>query len=247
MKILFLLWATYSFSAENFNSRILEAINWMPTGGGFSRGPDGEEAIKRGAYYENNNLVVTPLNATPSYCTGASYLVFLRLISQLQSKDLGLSQEALRAMLMTGQPDGSDVWGRWNSNGPGTARLFFELGLGKNFLDWKQAKPGDFLKIFWNEHIGKLERGHSVIYLGTEKKNGVELVRFFSSNPPSGFGFRIVDKKTIKRAVFSRIENPKALENILLIPRSDPYLASLLTKASTEAEMLEKIGLKKQP
>ena len=244
--ILSLLLSLSAFAAPtDYNQMVLDAIASMPKGGGFSRGQDGEEAIKRGAYYENGTIVVTPQNATPSYCTGASYLVFLKVIVELQKRGLGLSPDALKAMLMTGQPDGTDVWGRWNSNGPGTSRLFFELGLGKNFLDWKQAKAGDFMKIFWNNHVGKLERGHSVVYLGTELKNGVEMVRFYSSDPPVGFGSRSVEKSTIIRAVFSRLTNPKGLESILVVPRSDPYLASLLTYESNWNELLEKIGLKK--
>lgn len=241
---LFLILPLTTFAAPNYNQMILEAMRSMPKGGGYDKGRPGEEAIKRGAYYENGNIVVTPEQATPSYCTGATYLVFLKVIVELQKKGLGLSPDAMRAMLMTGQPDGTDVWGRWNSNGPGTSRLFYELGAGKNFLSFADARPGDFMKIFWNEHIGKKERGHSVIFLGTYKdKEGKEWVKFYSSDPPLGFGERAVEKSRMIRVVFSRLENPKALENILTIPRSDPYLASLLTYESNYPEMLGKIGL----
>lgn len=56
-----------------------------------------------------------------------------------------------------------------NANGPGLAVLTKELSVGENFYikpekdylnhedyvkAWDQVKPGDFLKIFWNEHIG---------------------------------------------------------------------------------------------
>jgi hypothetical protein len=69
-------------------------------------------------------------------------------------------------LLIRGQGDGVGIWGRWNANGPGTARLFEELHLGKNFTSFEEARPGDFMKIFWNDNIGGTESGHSVIYLG---------------------------------------------------------------------------------
>ncbi len=80
------------------------------------------------------------------------------------------------------------VWGRWNANGPGTACLFRELDLGPNFTSWNTAKPGDFMKIFWNPNVGRHEHGHSAIFLGVIQENGVEIVHFWSSNIPYGFG-----------------------------------------------------------
>jgi hypothetical protein len=35
--------------------------------------------------------------------------------------------------MIRGQRDGEGIWGRWNANGPGTARLFHEMNLGENF------------------------------------------------------------------------------------------------------------------
>src|SRR5256885_5765061 len=46
-------------------------------------------------------------------------------------------------MIRDGQRDGEGIWGRWNANGPGTARLFQELGIGRNFVDVSQAQPGE--------------------------------------------------------------------------------------------------------
>jgi hypothetical protein len=34
-------------------------------------------------------------------------------------------------IISSSQRDGAGIWGRWNANGPGTARLFYELGLGQ--------------------------------------------------------------------------------------------------------------------
>ncbi len=145
-------------------------------------------------------------------------------------------------MIRQGQRDGEGIWGRWNANGPGTARLFFELGLGRNFTDFTQAQPGDFMKIFWNDEVGKLEHGHSVIYLGMEKQNGVDYVRFWSSNVPAGYGEKSVPRSKIVRAIFSRLEAPANLAKIEQAPDIDSYLSSLLTRRSSFAEAQEKCG-----
>ena len=79
--------------------------------------------------------------------------------------DLQLDYETLDALMIHGQRDGAGIWGRWNANGPGTARLFSELGIGRNFDDFEEAEPGDFMKIFWSPEVGREEHGHSVIYL----------------------------------------------------------------------------------
>jgi hypothetical protein len=116
------------------------------------------------------------------------------------------------------------------------------LGLGRNFTDFAQAQPGDFMKIFWNDEVGKLEHGHSVIYLGMEKQDGVDYVRFWSSNVPAGYGEKSVPRSKIVRAIFSRLETPANLERIEQAPDIDAYLSSLLTRRSSFEEAREKCG-----
>ena len=94
--------------------------------------------------------------------------------------------------------------GRWNANGPGTARLFYELRLGTNSTDFSSAKPGDFMKIFWTPEVGNTEHGHSVVYLGTETKNAEPYVRFWSSNVPAGYGEKSVPAEQNRAGIFSR-------------------------------------------
>jgi hypothetical protein len=140
-------------------------------------------------------------------------------------------------------PDGVGIWGRWNANGPGTARLFHELGLGKNFTSWEQARPGDFMKIFWSTDVGKKERGHLVVFLGMETKDGVEHVRFWSSNKPGGYGEKSVPKSKVAAVIFSRLENPSNMQRAATMPKKDTYLASLLTHESSLSEALQKSGV----
>ena len=157
---------------------------------------------------------------------------------------LTLDAPAYGALLIRGQRDGEGVWGRWNANGPGTARLFYEMRLGSNFDDFSKAVPGDFMKIWWSSAVGRREHGHSVIFLGTGQNNGVDSVHFWSSNIGVGYSDKWVPRAKISAAVFSRLTHPQNLAAAAtLTPATDPYLTSLLTKDSSLAEVHEKCGL----
>jgi len=224
------------------NRLILNEISSMPSGGGYSTTAAANHALQVAVTTSSGTLRVEPSHAVPSYCSGATYLVFLKTLSALQSNhQLSLTPETVTALKPTGQPDGTGIWGRWNANGPGTARLFYELGLGPNFTGLTRALPGDFLKIFWNDGIGATEHGHSVIFLGTETKNGVQCVRFWSSNIPGGYGEKVVPLSRAHRMLFSRLEHPESINRPL--PRSDSYLSSMEHRSSTPAEMAEKCGI----
>jgi hypothetical protein len=133
-------------------------------------------------------------------------LLFVSVLEQLnKNKQFSFRSGVAEKLLVTGQHDGVGVWGRWNANGPGTARLFEELQLGNNFTSIDQAEPGDFLKIFWNDQIGAKEFGHSVVYLG-RGSNGT--VIYWSSNKKGGCGRAEVPQSKIKRTLFSRFTDP---------------------------------------
>jgi hypothetical protein len=226
------------------NKLLLEALGQMPRGGGYSVASRANEALRNAVTASDGGLRVDPSRATPSYCSGATYLVLLKALSLLQSSGaVQLTPGAATALRPAGQPDGTGVWGRWNANGPGTARLFYELGLGPNFTDLSKALPGDFLKIFWNDGIGASEHGHSVIFLRTDRKDGVETVTFWSSNMPGGYGEKTVPRGRIRRMIFSRLEHPGAFAGLLSLPRSDAYLASLVHRSSTPEEMARQCGI----
>lgn len=227
----------------SFNQVILEQIQQMPAGGKYSASRTATLRLQAAARFELGRFLIRPEFASPSYCSGATYLVFLKTIEALRNRgDLKLDDETLAALMIRGQRDGAGIWGRWNANGPGTARLFYELGLGRNFDDFAEAQPGDFMKIFWSDEVGRAEHGHSVIYLGTEQKLGVEFVRFWSSNIPSGYGERSVPRTKIVHAIFSRLSFPANLARVGDMPALDPYLASLERVRSSYAEAKEKCG-----
>ncbi|MBA3834118.1 MAG: hypothetical protein H0X34_19955 [Chthoniobacterales bacterium] len=226
------------------NEVILEQVKKMPSGGNYSASRTATIRLQSAAHFESGKFFILPASASPSYCSGATYLVFMKTIEALRDRgDLELNYETLDRLMIRGQRDGAGIWGRWNANGPGTARLFYELGLGRNFDDFEEAQPGDFMKIFWSPEVGREEHGHSVIFLGVEKKLGLEYVRFWSSNIPFGYGEKSVLRSKIVHAIFSRLYAPSNLAKIENTPVLDGYLASLVRVRSSYAEAREKCGM----
>jgi len=236
----------YSCAAQdlNLNGVILEQIKQMPVGGKYSATRVATIRLQSAAHFESGKFFILPAAASPSYCSGATYLVFMKAIETARASGaLHLDYATLEQLMIRNQRDGEGIWGRWNANGPGTARLFYELGLGPNFDDFSQAIPGDFMKIFWSPEVGRLEHGHSVIFLGTEKQYGLDYVRFWSSNIPFGYGVKSVPRSKIIHAIFSRLESPANLVRIKNLPVTDPYLAGLIAHRSSFAEAKSKCGM----
>lgn len=239
-----LLITKVTLHAADFNAIVLEQIRKMPDGGGYATTREAHQALNSAVAVSPLGLHVESSKAQPSYCSGATYLLFLKTLAAAEKQGLCPPATSLsESLLPKAMPDGVGIWGRWNANGPGTARLFHELGLGKNFTSWEQSRPGDFMKIFWSSDVGKKERGHSVVFLGMETKDGVEHVRFWSSNKPGGYGEKSVPKSKVAAAIFSRLENPSNIQRVATMPKKDAYLASLLTHESSLSEALQKSGV----
>jgi hypothetical protein len=233
-----------SAGAATYNSLILDQVNKMPSGGKYSVSHVAKIKLQSAAHFESGKFFVIPTKPYVSFCSGATYLVFIKTIEQLRdSGQLKLDYATLNQLIIRDQHDGEGVWGRWNANGPGTARLFYELGLGRNFTDFSEAQPGDFMKIFWNNNVGKRESGHSVIFLGTSQHPDGEYVRFWSSNIGMGYGEKEVPRTKIANVIFSRLETPANLVRINNAPVTDSYLGSLLRKSSNFAEVRQKCGI----
>jgi hypothetical protein len=225
------------------NEIILQVIQTMPQGGGYSASNEATARLAAAARSVRGTLTLEPAIAKPSYCSGATYLVFLKTLESL-NHHLPITGPLADKLAISGQPDGVGIWGRWNANGPGTACLFHELQLGENFTDWNSARPGDFMKIFWNLNVGRREHGHSAIYLGTIEENGVTYVKFWSSNQPNGFGQKQVSKTKMAYVIFSRLKHPEMLQqNYATLPRKNPYLAGLTSKESSLVEAKANSGV----
>ena len=225
----------------NPNSVILSLIPAMPIGGGYSATTAATRDLQVAVQTRGDKIVVDPFAARSTYCAGATYMIFVRALQTLLP-DSAFSGNVAAAFAIRGQPDGVGVWGRWNANGPGTACLFKELSLGRNFTSFEEAQPGDFMKIFWSSAVGAREHGHSVIYLGRLQRNGLEMIRFWSSNQPNGYGEKIVPRSRIANAIFSRLEVPSNSVRALTLPERNRYLASLISHNSSFAEALAESG-----
>lgn len=231
-------------ASGRFNDLIIRQVKQMPQGGRYSASRAATIQLQSVVYFEPGKLSFLPRAPAPSYCSGATYLIFLRTISALQTGGkLHLDDATRKSLLIRNQRDGEGVWGRWNANGPGTGRLFHELELGQNFDNFAQAQAGDFLKIFWSPEVGRAEHGHSVIYLGMENKAGLDYVRFWSSNIPAGYGQKSVLRAKIVHAIFSRLDAPGNLTRAVNAPAVDKYLASLLTTHSSYQEAKVQCGM----
>lgn len=216
----------------------------MPSGGKYAVSHFAKIKLQTAAHFESGKFFVIPTKPYVSFCSGATYLVFIKTIEALRDRgELQLDFATLNQLVIRDQHDGEGVWGRWNANGPGTARLFYELGLGRNFTDIDRAQAGDFMKIFWSKDVGRRENGHSVIFLGTVNRPDGQYVRFWSSNVGMGYGEKEVPRTKIAQAIFSRLETPSNLSKIHGAPETDSYLESLLRKNSSFAEATKKCGI----
>jgi hypothetical protein len=231
----------HAFWKRDPNSLILSILHAMPQGGGYLATAGATRDLQSAVYVSGGRLFVKPAAARATYCSGATYLVFIQAIQSLLPDSLVRARVA-EALAIKGQPDGVGVWGRWNANGPGTACLFHELRLGRNFTSFDEAKPGDFMKIFWTDAVGMREHGHSVIYLDRKPLNGVEIIQFWSSNKPGGYGVREVPRSRILHAIFSRLETPSNIEDSVALTQKNGYLAGLITEESSIGEALDQSG-----
>src|ERR1700738_2045080 len=223
------------------NQLILSLLSQMPKQGGFSASNAATANLQTAVRVSSGRLTINPGAAVPSYCSGAHYLVFAQAVEKLNG-GAPIASPLAEQLAVRGQPDGVGVWGRWNANGPGTACLFHELRLGRNFTSFDEAKPGDFMKIFWTDAVGMREHGHSVIYLARKPLNGVETIQFWSSNKPGGYGVREVPRSRILHAIFSRLETPSNIEDSVALTQKNGYLAGLITEESSIGEALDQSG-----
>lgn len=224
------------------NQYVLQAVRQMPKGKGYEAS---QRAVDRlaGAVKVNDGgrFSIDYRKVGSCFCSGATYLVMLQVMNDLEMAGAPrFSRKAKERWARLGVADGEAVFGRWNANGPGTARLFHELKCGKNFTGFERALPGDFLKIWWTEEIGGRERGHLVVYLGTERGK----VRFWSANQPKGYGEKAVPRERIKRHLFSRLTDYRHLERVTGLSEKDDFLAEMLRKSFVWKEMVQKCGVK---
>ena len=235
---------------QSFSDHVLWAIkHQMPKGGGYSATPDTVNALVGNAVKwdkKNKKLLINPDKAQPSFCSGACYLVLLKALQRWQTTTgKQLSAKAWKSFdIYLDQKDGHGVWGRANANGPGFAKLIADTGTGINFTNYKDARPGDFLKIFWTDAIGRKERGHLVVYLGSEKKNGSTLLHYWSANKPTGYSTKSCDIKQAKHLIFTRITHPERFDKVTKLPDIDSLLEDMQMRDFSFSEVMDMCNIK---
>lgn len=233
-----------------FNGLILHTLSReIPHGGGYAGSPaDVARLAEHGVVWnpEQQLLHIQPRATVPTFCSAACYMVLLRALQHWEiRRGLRLPIDAWKALdVYPDQHDGYGVWGRANANGPGFAKLVHDLGVGFNFNDISQAKPGDFLKIFWSPEIGANERGHLVIYLGTENKNGTLYLRYWSANKPGGFGTKSAPLSRMHNLIFTRITAPENFARAPHLPKQDAWLSNMQQQRFDFAEIRRACGVR---
>src|SRR2546423_1659253 len=91
----------------------------MPSGGKYSASRAATIRLQSAAHFESGIFSVVPDAASPSYCSGATYLVFIKTIEALRARgSLRLDYATLESLLIRNQRDGEGVLGRWTGNPP---------------------------------------------------------------------------------------------------------------------------------
>jgi hypothetical protein len=239
----------------DYNAMILDIIHGLPTGGGYSLGDDFVSPKLQTHNIGGGRVELRVYDGFPSHCTSATYALYAHLVALLHNGGkISLSADQLRALEVKWEtPDGSRLvdgqgpYWIFNSNGAGVAAFLKHTGTGINFRDDKlaYARPGDFLKLFWNNGVGASEKGHQVVYLGQRNDNGREMICFWGSQRqnkkkrgkgtealyfPAAQGGKVVNgygeacrpRSDIKAMIFSRVT---CMENL------SAGLADMRTKA----------------
>src|SRR5260370_36255452 len=138
--------------AAGLNSLVLEQMRKMPSGGKYSVSHVAKIKLQSAAHFESGKFFVIPTKPYVSFCSGATYLVFIKTVEALRDQgQLQLDFATLNQLIIRDQRDGEGIWGRWNANGPGPARLFHDLGLGRTLTDFPHTHPTVSMTISSNQ------------------------------------------------------------------------------------------------
>jgi len=229
-----------------FNVKILQAVEEMPIGGNYAATKEANRNLASSIQIDGENFTIVPELAKPSYCSSATYLVFLKALSNTIDSiaDPLKKKELIQKLRVNGQADGFGIWGRWNSNGPCMAKLIADAKIGRSFWNYEDAKAGDFLKIWWKDAIGKDEAGHSVVFLGfTVNNEGEHGIEIWSSNKPNGYGRKFVPFVKIHHTLFTRCEAPENIEKLTELTPVDTFLRQMLIRNTSISEINAVVGL----
>ncbi len=176
----------------DYNAMILDIIKSLPTGGGYSLSARTVQLPTVTAHnIGGGRWEMRSYDGFPSYCSSATYAVFAHLATELHNSGrITLRPDQMHSLKVlkrnpdgTARADGQGPFAIFNSNGAGVAAFLKHTGTGFSFRDdaLAHARPGDFLKLFWNKKVGATERGHQAIFTGRRVVDGRDMVCFWSS------------------------------------------------------------------
>ena len=100
----------------------------MPKGCGYDASQAAVDRLASSVSLKNGIIKQDLKAAKSTFCSGATYLVFLRTIEQLRlGNSTFLPESKYTRFADLRVKDGEEIFGRWNANGPGTAKLFSDL------------------------------------------------------------------------------------------------------------------------
>ena len=96
--------------AGGLNDIVLDEVRQMPAGGNYSASHFATIKLESAAHFESGKFFILPDSASPSYCSGATYLVFLKTIERMRDAGLlDLDYATLDALMIRQQRDGEGI------------------------------------------------------------------------------------------------------------------------------------------
>src|SRR5207247_4709619 len=87
--------------AGDYNGLVLEQIKQMPQGGRYSVSHFAKIRLQSSAHFESGKFFILPSAASPSFCSGATYLVFIRTLETLRARgELQLDYATLEHLII---------------------------------------------------------------------------------------------------------------------------------------------------
>src|SRR5439155_22249920 len=97
----------------------------MPSGGRYSVSHFATIKLQSAPHFESGKFFVIPTAPYPSFCSRATYIVFIKTMDALRDTgQLKLDFATLNQLGIRDQHDDRGIWGRCSADEPGTVRLF---------------------------------------------------------------------------------------------------------------------------
>ena len=107
----------------------------MPQGGRYSVSHFAKIRLQSSAHFESGKFFILPSQASPSFCSGATYLVFIRTIEALRARgQLHLDYSTLERLIIRDQHDGEGSGADGTQTDPARPAFFTSSGLDKTSI-----------------------------------------------------------------------------------------------------------------